>query len=286
MLALDVLSSWPVRAAGGVLCRASLVTGGAGDRTPVVAGTEGPVEEPFFWASVTKLCTALAVLVAVEERTLALGDPAGPPGSTIAHLLAHASGLGPSGRRVLAAPGQRRIYSNGNYELLGEVLAQRSGMAFESYLGEAVLEPLAMDGASLSRGASPAAGMTGTVADLLALGSELLAPTIVAPETLAAATSVAFPGLAGVVPGFGRYDPCDWGLGPEIRGDKQPHWTGWRNSPATFGHFGRAGGFLWVDPAAGVACATLSDREFGPWAITAWPALSDAVLHELALSSS
>ncbi len=310
MLALDLLSSWPGRGAAGVLWRPdvpeaadvpgaahvpgaavpSVADGTAGEPNelvhPVVVGTEGPVEETFFWASVTKLCTALAVLVAVEEHTLALDDPAGPPGSTVAHLLSHASGLGPSGRRVLAAPGQRRIYSNGNYELLGETLAERAGMPFVNYLTEAVLEPLGMDGASLPAGASPAAGMTGTVLDLLALGAELLVPTVVAPETLALATSVAFPGLSGVVPGFGRYDPCDWGLGPEIRNGKQPHWTGWRNSPATFGHFGRAGGFLWVDPVAGVACATLSDQEFGPWAVAAWPAFSDAVLHELALAMS
>lgn len=285
MLALDVLSSWPVRAAGGVVFLPKTSDGATHRKEPVVVGTAGPIEQPFFWASVTKLCTALAVLVAVEERTLALDDPAGPPGSTIAHLLAHASGLGPSGRRVLAPPGHRRIYSNDNYELLGEALTDRAGIPFTTYLAEAVLEPLGMVGTRLERGASPAAGMSGTVADLLALGRELLAPTLLAPETLGLATSVAFPGLAGVVPGYGRFDPCDWGLGPEIRDMKQPHWTGWRNSPATFGHFGRAGGFLWVDPVAGVACATLSDHEFGPWAMTAWPALADSVLRELELSA-
>jgi CubicO group peptidase (beta-lactamase class C family) len=281
MLALDALSSWPARAAAGVVRLAGPPDAPAG--RPSVAGDAGPVEEPFFLASVTKLCTALAVLVAVEERTLSLEEPAGPPGSTVAHLLAHASGLGPAGRRVLARPGQRRIYSNGNYELLGELLADRAGMAFATYLTEAVLEPLSMDGAALPDGASPAAGMTGTVGDLLALAAELLQPTIVAPETLARATTVAFPGLSGVVPGFGRYEPCDWGLGPEIKDAKQPHWTGWRNSSATFGHFGRAGGFLWVDPEAGVGCAMLSDREFGPWAAEAWPALADSVLLELSL---
>ncbi|MHB1584954.1 MAG: serine hydrolase domain-containing protein [Acidimicrobiales bacterium] len=281
MLALDVLSSWPARAAAGVVRLAGSADAPAG--RPTVTGDAGPVDEPFFLASVTKLCTALAVLVAVEERTLSLDEPAGPPGSTVAHLLAHASGLGPSGRRVLASPGQRRIYSNANYELLGELLAERAGIAFATYLTEAVLEPLAMDGARLPDGGSPAAGMTGSVGDLLALAAELLRPTIVAPETLARATTVAFPGLSGVVPGFGRYEPCDWGLGPELKDAKQPHWTGWRNSPATFGHFGRAGGFLWVDPRAGVACAVLSDREFGPWAGEAWPALADSVLLELSL---
>ena len=92
---------------------------------------------------------------------------------------------------------------------------------------------------------------------------------------------MAFPGLAGVLPGFGRQDPCDWGLGFELRDAKRPHWTGARNSAGTFGHFGQSGGFLWVDPAAAVACAVLTDTAFGPWAADAWPALSDRVLDEL-----
>ena len=57
-----------------------------------------------------------------------------------------------------------------------------------------------------------------------------------------------FPDLAGIVPGVGRFDPCPWGLGFEIRGRKSPHWTGRTNSPATFGHFGGAGTMMWVDP--------------------------------------
>ena len=121
--------------------------------------------------------------------------------------------------------------------------------------------------------------------DLLALATELLAPRLVSPSTLAGATSVAFPGLAGVLPGYGRFDPCDWGLGFEIRDAKVPHWTGTRNSPATFGHFGQSGGFVWVDPQVQVACATLSDRDFGPWAVAAWPSLADAVLQRWASPS-
>ena len=95
--------------------------------------------------------------------------------------------------------------------------------------------------------------------------------------------SVQFPGLQGVVPGVGRFDDCPWGLGAEIRGTKQPHWTGSRNSPATFGHFGGAGTLLWVDPGVHVACVALTDRPFDEWATEAlrlWPAFSDAVLAE------
>jgi CubicO group peptidase (beta-lactamase class C family) len=91
---------------------------------------------------------------------------------------------------------------------------------------------------------------------------------------------VAFPGLAGVLPGFGRQAPLDWGLGFEVRDDKSPHWTGRHNSPATFGHFGRSGAFLWVDPEAGLALAVVGGQDFAPWCREAWPALSDAVLAE------
>ena len=127
----------------------------------------------------------------------------------------------------------------------------------------------------------PSAGIWGTLADLAAFGRELLAPTLVAPETLAEATAIAFPGLVGVLPGVGRQDPNDWGLGFELKDAKSPHWTGSLNSPATFGHFGGAGTFLWVDPDAPAACACLTDLEFGEWALAAWPPLADAVLSEL-----
>ena len=83
-----------------------------------------------------------------------------------------------------------------------------------------------------------------------------------------------------MIPGIGRFEPNDWGLGLELRDEKSPHWTGTRNSPRTFGHFGGSGTFLWVDPEADLACVAFGDREFGDWALEAWPRLSDAVLSE------
>jgi len=93
---------------------------------------------------------------------------------------------------------------------------------------------------------------------------------------------VAFPGLPGVLPGHGRFETNDWGLGFEIRDSKSPHWTGHTNAPSTFGHFGQTGSFLWVDPTHGLACAALTSVTFGPWAAAAWPTFSDAVLDEYA----
>ncbi|HEX6380141.1 MAG TPA: serine hydrolase domain-containing protein [Acidimicrobiia bacterium] len=234
----------------------------------------GPLDRALPLASVTKLLTAVAVLVAVEEETLGLDDPAGPEGSTVAHLLAHASGLGPDGDR-LAKVGAKRIYSNAGFEMLGELLAERSKMPFETYVTEGVLRPLGMTGTTMGH---PAYGAAAPAEDLLSLGRELLAPRVLSEATLARATEVAFPGLDGVVPGFGRQNPNDWGLGFELRDGKDPHWTGSRNSPRTFGHFGKSGTFLWVDPDAELACACVTNREFEAWAVEAWPPLSDQVL--------
>ncbi|HEY6622551.1 MAG TPA: serine hydrolase domain-containing protein [Acidimicrobiales bacterium] len=278
---LDLVARWPVTpAAVGIVGPRS--TGGC----PDVLDWVGDVDRRYPWASVTKVITALAVLVAVEEGTMDLDEAGGPPGSTVRHLLAHASGLGPESRSPLTAPGTRRIYSNAGFEWLAELLADRSGVAFSAYVADGVLGPLSLAGTILPEGTSPASGLAGPLGDLLRLTAELAAPTLISAETHRLATSVAFPGLAGVLPGFGRFEHCDWGLGLEIRGTKHPHWTGDHNSPATFGHFGQSGSFVWVDPLAGLACAGLADRPFGPWAAEAWPQLADAVLADAAVSDA
>jgi CubicO group peptidase (beta-lactamase class C family) len=241
-----------------------------------VVAAHGPTDQRFALASVTKLLVGYACLIAIEEGTLELDLPAGPEGATVGHLLSHASGLPFDGDEPIAPPGRRRIYSNTGFDVLGRTLAERSRLPVSEYVNEAVLAPLRMTSTDVT--GSPAKDGWSTVDDLARFVAELLHPTLVAPETFAAATSVVFPGLAGIVPGVGRYDPCDWGLGFELRDGKVPHWTGTRCSPETFGHFGGAGTFVWVDPNAGVGLVCLADREFGPWALEAWPALSDAVL--------
>ena len=229
------------------------------------------------WASVTKLVTAYGVLIGVSEEHWQLNDQAGPPGSTVRHLLAHASGLPFEGLAPIAMPGRRRIYSNAGFDLLGEFVAGRSGKSFDLYLKETVFEPIGIDAELTGR---PSEGLVGAVTELARFAGELLMPTLLNFDLLSEATKVVFPGLAGTLPGVGRFNPLDWGLGFEIKDDKAPHWTGEANSAATFGHFGRSGAFLWVDPVARVALCVQSGRDFGPWALQAWPALADAVLRE------
>lgn len=268
MASFDLVDGWD----------APLAAVGVVDVSGAVLARRGDPARRSRWASITKLITALATLIAVEEGTVDLDQPAGPPGATIRHLLAHASGLPFDGERCLAEAGQRRIYSNTGYRVLGASVAASTGMPFERYISEAVLQPLAMTATTLE--GSAAAGLVGPLDDLLRFGAELLAPTLVSAATFALATTVAFPGLAGVLPGFGHQDPMDWGLGFELRDGKSPHWTGRRNSPATFGHFGGSGSFIWVDPEIDLACAALSSREFDRWAVRAWPELADAVVEE------
>jgi len=150
-------------------------------------------------------------------------------------------------------------------------------MPFAEYLHEAVCVPLGMTATRLT--GSPGSEAESSVDDLARFAAELRAPTLTA--TLDDATRVAFPDLDGILPGFGRQKPNDWGLGFEIRDAKSPHWTGARSSPRTFGHFGQSGTFLWVDPDAGAAAVVLTDRDFGPWAIEAWPVWTDGVLAAL-----
>jgi CubicO group peptidase (beta-lactamase class C family) len=242
-----------------------------------IASTHGDSTRMVRLASVSKPVVALAVLVAAEEGVVDLDEPAGPPGSTVRHLLAHASGLPFEGTTPIAQPGRRRIYSNEAFRVLADHLAARAEMPFVDYVTAAVSAPLRL---GLDPHGDPGSGMHASLDEVLAIGRELMRPTLVAPETLDEMTSVQFPGLTGVLPDHGRFNPLDWGLGVQIN-TATPTWMGARASRRAFGHFGGSGTFLWVDPDVGVVCAALTTREFGVWAKDAWPALSDAVLGEL-----
>jgi CubicO group peptidase (beta-lactamase class C family) len=265
LAALEQIDGWTARTAAVAVIRPD-----------GIAATHGPIDAVLRIASVTKLLTTYAALVATEETTIGLDDDVDERGATMRHLLAHAGGYSFDGRAPIARPGRRRIYSNTGIELAAHHLEAAAEMPFGAYLDEAVLAPLGMSTTTLS--GSPAHQARSTVADLARFAIELMTPTLVNAATLHNATTVQFPGLAGVLPGVGSFRPLDWGLGFELRDAKTPHWTGWHNSPTTFGHFGGAGTFLWVDPSVRIALVCLTDQEFGAWAMEAWPVLSDAVL--------
>jgi CubicO group peptidase (beta-lactamase class C family) len=269
--ALTLTASWPVDNV------AAAVVGPRGS-----VATIGDTARRFRLASIAKPITTWACLVAVEEQTVRLDQPAGQTGCTLRHLLSHAGGYPFNGQIPIAQPERTRIYSNTGIEIAAAAVAEAAGMPFGQYLTEAVLAPLGMNDTQLK--GSAAYGLVSTIEDVLRFVHEVRAPRLIAPSTATEATSVQFPQLNGTVPGVGRFSPCPWGLGFEIRGTKRPHWTGTTNSPETFGHFGGAGTFLWVDPAVGVASIAVTDRPFDDWASDAlrlWPAFSDAVLAEV-----
>ena len=232
--------------------------------------------EPFRIASISKTMVGFAALVAIEEESIDLDEPAGPDGSTVRHLLAHASGLGFDDDRQVSPVGKRRVYSNVGIERFCEHLTVRTGIAFDAYLREAVFEPLGM--ASTELRGSPAHGVHSTISDLLVYARELLAPTLIADATLDMATRPHFPDLAGMLPGLTSFDPNPFGLTFEIKDVKDPHWTAPSNAPSTFGHFGGSGSFLWVDPVAGLAAVSIADEDFGSWSLEVWPATNERIL--------
>ena len=266
MQALRQIDGWPVEFAA-----AGVVDPGGG------LSTHGDATHPVRLASVSKPVAALATLVAAEEGVVDLDEPAGPPGSTVRHLLAHTSGFPFEGTAPIARPGHRRIYSNEAFRVLADHVAERAEIPFAEYVREAVCKPLAI---GLDPRGDPGSGMHASLEDVLAIGRELLSPSLVAEETRDEMISVQFPGLSGVLPDHGRFDPLDWGLGLQLN-TRPPSWMGTRTSPRAFGHFGGTGTFLWADPEAHVVCAVLTTREFDEWAKEAWPRFSDAVLDEL-----
>ena len=262
----------------------------------------GEVDEIFPFASVTKPIVAWSALVAVERGLLDLEAPAQPgearsmagscavpapagscavpapalTGATVRHLLAHASGIAFDSDAVLAVPGTRRIYSNRGIEILGERIEEATATPLERWIETTVLEPLGMS--SVLVPGSPAHSGEGSARDLAVFARELAAPRLISADSAREATSVVFPGLDGILPGYGRQAPNDFGLGVEVRGRKRPHWTGTTSSPATFGHFGQSGSFIWVDPEARRQAVFLGARPFGRAHAAHWPELSDQIL--------
>src|SRR4051812_7931960 len=121
-------------------------------RADGVVATHGPRDVPVRWASVTKLLTGLAALVAVEEGVVELDE-------RLRRLLSHAGD-------------RRRQYSNEGIEEAAELVATAAEMPFDQYFHEAVVVPLGLRG---SLQGSPASEYVGPLDDLLALGRECLA---------------------------------------------------------------------------------------------------------------
>ena len=144
-----------------------------GDRAREPRREPMTVDTIFDLASLTKVvATTTAVLQLVEQGALALDDPVarhwpefgrhGKAAISVRDLLAHRSGLRPdldldlpwsgepeglrrnAGERPLAAPGARVVYSDINFEALGELVRRASGLPLDRYCERHVFAPLGM----------------------------------------------------------------------------------------------------------------------------------------------
>jgi CubicO group peptidase (beta-lactamase class C family) len=97
MKALELVDGWDVPHVAVAAMRADGVLASRGDPT-----------RAYRLASIAKVLAAYAGLIAVEEHSISLDDPAGPPGASVRHLLSHAAGYGFDGPDPVAPVARKR----------------------------------------------------------------------------------------------------------------------------------------------------------------------------------
>lgn len=280
---LAELQDWPV----DNVAAAALWEGDSADGASAQTVTFSDTSAQFPLASVSKLITAYATLLAVEEGAFELDQqvpaellPEFDDLPTVRELLAHTSGIGFRDRTPEKPRGTRRIYSSAGYEVLADFIAAEADMPFAEYVAEGVCAPLDIE---VKVEGSAGHGFSASVDALAVLCSEFLTPSLLAPSTLNEALEPQWPELSGVVPGYGMQKPCPWGLGFELHGEKSPHWLGEGMPETVAGHFGQSGTFLWIDRSGGKkkAAVVLTDEDFGDWAKQRWDSFNQRLWEAL-----
>lgn len=245
--------------------------------TEVVA-SEGDLGEVRPWASVSKMAVSMAFGVEVDWQFHAITETFGPNGATLSNLLSHSSGLGLEEGDPVVGVATKRVYSNYGFDYAVRRITEEYDPV--EWLADRVFRALGMESTSLK--GRPSSGVEGSTTDLRTLAEAWLRPDVIAKETRDLFITPFLADLDGIVPGFGRFSPCPWGLGPEVRGQKE-HWMG--DWPAdSFGHFGQSGALMLLNVREGIGVVATSTEAFGPWAVTLWPEWTSAA-RKLALAS-
>lgn len=268
------IECWPVDHASGICGQYIPHT-----RQWNILATVGQQERVYELASVTKILVTLVALVAVSEEAISLEDPLGPTGSTVRHILSHASGVVDDPKKPDQTPETQRIYSSHAFDILAEHITARTGIDFPAYFHQALCEPLGLTATELH--SSAGFGVRSHITDLTRIAQEMLQPQLIPAELMEYTRSIQFPSLEGFVPGYGKHRPCPWALGLEYRGEKSPHWLGVDQPSDTVGHFGQSGTFMWIDDALRVFTIILTDRPFGSWCKNLWPEFNNRLYHSI-----
>ena len=101
---------------------------------------------------------------------------------------------------------------------------------------------------------------------------------LLAAETVEEMLAPQFGPLPGGVNGVGEWPDLCWGLGFDVRGQREPHWAGTSLGPRTASHFGASGTLAWLDPERGLGLVALANRgSYSGWWREPWAALGAAV---------
>jgi CubicO group peptidase (beta-lactamase class C family) len=214
-----------------------------------------------------------------------------------------------------SAPGAVLRYSNAGYAVLGRAVERAAGTGLWTAVEQQVLDPLGMTD-TLVRPSGEVAGRVAHLADASHAGTELetyngaywrglavpWAGLYGTPRDLARFGGAFLPGGPRLLSGAARdlmvhdqtggvpggvesarvaWSVGRWGLGWEVKGGKQRHWTGEFTSPRTVCHFGHAGTLLWADPEHEVALAVFANRavtHMWTFILGRWARLSNAVI--------
>ena len=224
------------------------------------------------------MAVALAFGVETEWNLHRYDETLGPRGATLANLLSHSSGLGLEEADPVIDVATKRVYSNYGVDFAVNAIIDDNSP--RNWLDDRVFRPLGMTRTRLEDRAS--AGVVGPLDDLVVMAVAWLRPDLVSRGTRDQIITPYLGALGGIVPGFGRFSPCPWGLGPEVRGEKQ-HWMGdWPSS--SFGHFGQSGAMILLNADEQIGIVANSTVPFGPWAVGLWGQWTSA-MRQLALSS-